>query len=214
MIFHENDVLGFTETARLLSWLFPSEKKSWHLQLAEIVLGMKPYRYRIPYHPCFEDIYFQVGDVRDFAIIYSEGSVHESEIESRMREFLATLETEHNGQASTKREIHSTYVEGNGFLGVKPEGDPAFFRLSKPEAHKLFCDVVALTEQYEKLLKSMRTVSVMFRVLNTEPKLSSAEAAAIQEQIWSYVEQAEELLDASTEISEELGDRLEALEAA
>lgn len=213
MIERDNEVIGFTDSARLLSWIFPKEKKSWHMHLAEIVLGMNSHRYRISHDPCFDDIYFQTEDLQNFAILYSEGSLSESEIESRIYDFFKKIESEPVKPTLTRKELHSYYSDGDGFLGVKPEGDPSYFRLSKSEAHKLYQDIEDLSNRHEKLVKAMLTIGVLFRALKTDYTPTAAEFDAIQDQISTYVEETEELSGATEEILDELVERIEELDA-
>lgn len=213
MIHRDNEVIGFTDSARLLSWIFPKQKKSWHMHLAEIVLGMHGHRYRISHDPCFDDIYFQTEDLQNFATLYAEGRLSESEIESRVCDFFAKIESSPATPTLTKKALDSFYSDGDGFLGVKPEGDPSYFRLSKPEAHKLYQEIAGLNNRHEKLVKAMLTIGVLFRALKTDYTPTAAEFDAIQDQISTYAEETEELSGAAEEIKDELLERIEELDA-
>lgn len=181
-------MLGFSESAALLAAIFPTEKKSWPMFLAQNIHGLTPGYPEIRYDPCFDDIYFNSDHLENFAMSYAKGTLSEVEIEERVDAFFESSKIP--TLPSTETRCHPVFDRLSDVFKNHSKSKPIEIRLSEREAYDIACEIKQLADDQNVAANALLTLSMAFRVFKAEGPPSEREVRALVTIIDEYAERA------------------------
>jgi hypothetical protein len=205
-------MLGFSESAALLAAIFPTEKKSWPMFLAQNIHGLTPGYPEIRYDPCFDDIYFNSDHLENFARSYAKGTLSEAEIEARVDAFFESSKIP--AHSSTETRCHPVFDRLSDIFKNHSKSKPIEIRLSEKDAYDIATEIQDLERAQHDAANALLTLSMAFRVFKAEGPPSEAEVRALVAVIDEYAERASAYACDAEGLSESLFQQLADAEMA
>lgn len=205
-------MLGFSESAALLATIFPAEKKSWPMFLAQNIHGQTPGYPEIRCDPCFDDIYFNSDHLEHFAMNYAKGTISEAEIEARVDAFFEKSKIA--ALPSSETRCHPVFERLSDIFKNHSKSDEIEIRLSEKDANDLACEIKYLEDAQNDAANALLTLSMAFRVFKAEGPPSEAEVKALVAVIDEYAERASANASDAAGLSESLFQQLADAEEA
>lgn len=205
-------MLGFSESTALLATIFPTEKKSWPMFLAQNIHGQTPGYPEIRCDPCFDDIYFNSDHLEHFAVNYANGTLSDADIEARVDAFFEKSKIP--ATLSTETRCHPVFERLRDVFKNHSKSEPIEIRLSEKDANDLACEIKHLEDAQNEAANALLTLSMAFRVFKTEGPPSEAEVKALVAVIDEYADRASAYACDAAGLSESLFQQLADAEEA
>ncbi len=205
-------MLGFSESAALLATIFPSEKRSWAMFLAQNIHGQTSGFPAIACAPQFDDIYFNSEHLERFAMSYAKGKLSEKEIENRVDDFFERSKMATT--SSSEKRCNPVFERLGEVFKNAPCADKIEIRLDKLEACKLASEIGKLASGQNDAANALLTLAMAFRVFKADGPPSEKEVGALLNIISEHAERAFESSEEAKWLSESLFEQLEDAEEA
>jgi hypothetical protein len=205
-------MLGFSESAVLLESIFPTEKKSWPMFLAQNIHGQTSGSPVIRCDPCFDDIYFNSDHLENFALSHAKGIISEAEIEARVDAFFE--KSKMAVALSTEKRISPAFERLGDIFKKHSSSDQIEIRLSEREACDIANEIQYLEGAQKEAANALLTLSMAFRVFKAEGPPSEKEVSALVAIIEEYAERASANACDAEGLSESLFEQLADAEEA
>lgn len=205
-------MLGFSESAALLATIFPTEKNSWPMFLAQNIHGQTPGYLAIRCDPQFDDIYFNSDHLEHFAMSYAKGKLSEKEIENRVDEFFE--KSKMATTAPSEKRCNPVFERLGEIFKNNCSASKIEIRLNRDEAYDLACEIGKLASGHDDAANALLTLAMAFRVFKADGPPTEKEVRALLNIISEHAERAFDSAEEAKCLSETLFEQLEEAEEA